>query len=231
MPPARQRAFEAIKTQLLQANRRWLELGPRAFGTLGQIGIASNVDARWCWTKATNGKIKDFPDGGADGGRLLMFSGGAVDAGRVVDPRFGYADELLPDTLPQYMPPTPPVATPAATDNDTNAERDLTEEERHAAIERREAAEAAANEAADLNDTTTTPPDGSSSGSVNAVPTISNLRPDGTPKSAEEMELERGRMALARMREERVRREQEEEERREKERQRRAQQPLESPTL
>lgn len=221
MNPPRQRAFDAMKSLLLQANRRWLELGPRAWGPLGQIGVASNVDARWCWTKATNGQIKDFPDVGADGGRGIMNSAAPVlDAGRVIDPRFGYADAAS-EGLPQYMPPTPPAVANGAGgtpngpigDGDTNA----VDEARHAEIERREAEQAAAAAAEQ---------EGSSGGNAERILTH---HPDGTAKTKEEMDLERGKQALARLREERMRKEQEEEEARKAREQRAAVAPLESP--
>ena len=87
------RAFEAAKSQLLQANRRWITMGPRAFGALGEIGSASSDDARIAWTKATDGKVKTFDDG-TRGGTI------AIDAGRVVGPQ-----RQPNEAPPQYEPP------------------------------------------------------------------------------------------------------------------------------
>jgi hypothetical protein len=81
--------------QLLAANRKWLSLGPRALGALGQAGAASNDDAKWAWTKATDGKITQFrEDAGMDGE--------AIDAGRVVGPGFG---QQMLEGPPEYVGP------------------------------------------------------------------------------------------------------------------------------
>ncbi|BGP13375.1 hypothetical protein JCM10213_005782 [Rhodosporidiobolus nylandii] len=79
------RAFEALKAQLLQVNRKWFAMGALAFGPLGAIGATGgNEDAQWAWTKATDGKVKVFPAG--DGGGAMGWMPGEMDAGRVVEP-------------------------------------------------------------------------------------------------------------------------------------------------
>jgi len=87
------RAFDAAKTQLVSANRKWDTMGPRALGPLGEIGSASSQDAIWAWTKATDGKVKRFDDGTRGGLQ-------AIDAGRVVGPA-----APLQEAPPQYQPP------------------------------------------------------------------------------------------------------------------------------
>ncbi|KAK4703390.1 hypothetical protein P7C70_g2831, partial [Phenoliferia sp. Uapishka_3] len=87
------RAIEAAKAQLIAVNRKWLTLGPRAFGALGEIGSASSDDARIAWTKATDGKVTVFDDGSGRGGI-------AIDAGRVVGPA-----APLQEAPPMYVGP------------------------------------------------------------------------------------------------------------------------------
>ncbi|GAA6049459.1 hypothetical protein JCM3770_007350 [Rhodotorula araucariae] len=78
-------ALDAMKTQLLVVNRKWVAQGAQAFGALGTVGMtAGHVDAIWAWTKATDGKIKSFPDGN----NAAMRYYGEMDAGRVVEPRY-----------------------------------------------------------------------------------------------------------------------------------------------
>lgn len=89
------RALDAAKTALIQANRSWLAMGPRALGPLGEIGSASTPDAVAAWTKATDGKVRSF-----DSGTGANYAGPAIDAGRLVGPRRGEAE-----APPQYEPP------------------------------------------------------------------------------------------------------------------------------
>ncbi|SCV72500.1 BQ2448_4037 [Microbotryum intermedium] len=117
------RAFEAIKTALLVANRNWIKSGPLAFGPLGQIGTASNDVARWAWTKATDGKIRQFSDGSDTNGYGPGFV--EVDAGRVAGPATfrgawtgistGPGLNTLEDGPPGYVPPTPEDERPPTT--------------------------------------------------------------------------------------------------------------------
>ncbi|BGP22261.1 hypothetical protein Rt10032_c07g3262 [Rhodotorula toruloides] len=80
-------AFAAIKTQLMAANRKWLQMGAQAFGPLGAIGATGgHPDAKWAWTKATDGLVKDFPDG--DGSGAMGWVPGELDAGRIIGPEF-----------------------------------------------------------------------------------------------------------------------------------------------
>ncbi|KDE08660.1 hypothetical protein MVLG_01119 [Microbotryum lychnidis-dioicae p1A1 Lamole] len=109
------RAFEAIKTALLLANRNWIHSGPLAFGPLGQIGTASDEVARLAWTKATDGKVKQFSDGSDTNGYGPGFV--EVDAGRVVGPatfrgawngaNAGGGVRSPEDGPPGYVPPSP----------------------------------------------------------------------------------------------------------------------------
>ncbi|GAA5982568.1 hypothetical protein JCM11641_002585 [Rhodosporidiobolus odoratus] len=78
------RAFEAIKSQLIIVNRKWYTQGALAFGPLGAIGATGgNPDAQLAWTKATDGKVKVFPEGAAGG--AMGWQPGEMDAGRIVD--------------------------------------------------------------------------------------------------------------------------------------------------
>ena len=98
-----------MQTALITANRHWISQGPRALGPLGQIGSASTPDAIAAWTKATDGKVKQFDNGQG----AALHHGPAIDAGRLVGPRHGEAPELL-DAPPMYEPPPEPVANPEA---------------------------------------------------------------------------------------------------------------------
>ncbi|GAA6000549.1 hypothetical protein JCM10207_004545 [Rhodosporidiobolus poonsookiae] len=98
------RAFDAMKTQIIAVNRKWHTMGPLAFGPLGAIGATGgNADAQLAWKKATDGKVKTFPDG--DGGAAMgWMPGGAgeMDAGRIVEPN--YVDSADPgDPLQALM--------------------------------------------------------------------------------------------------------------------------------
>ncbi|ORY90639.1 hypothetical protein BCR35DRAFT_349591 [Leucosporidium creatinivorum] len=197
----RGRAFDAIKTQLLQANRNWLAQGPLAFGPLGQVGAASNDDARSAWTKATDGKVKVFreDDGPGFGGPAVQ----AIDAGRIVGPGYG---NLMLEGPPEYVPPAEPIVVPAAAAHAVSAEaRDSSH---------------SPSPLHPSSDTTTTPP-------PTEEPSTSTIRADGTAKTQEEIDLEAGRAILARLRQERIAKEAEEQERLKRERER----PLESPAI
>lgn len=80
----------------MAVNRKWLALGPRAFGALGEIGSASSPDAREAWTKATDGKVTVFDDGAR--------AGVAIDAGRVLGPvRDGPLGGIEREVPPVYV--------------------------------------------------------------------------------------------------------------------------------
>ncbi|GAA5831066.1 hypothetical protein JCM11251_005132 [Rhodosporidiobolus azoricus] len=99
------RAFEAIKKQVLEVNKRWFSMGALAFGPLGAIGATGgDADAKFAWTKATDGKIKVFPDG--DGGAAAMgWMPGEMDAGRVVDASYQDTADPLASLDPNFAPP------------------------------------------------------------------------------------------------------------------------------
>ncbi|BGP45435.1 hypothetical protein JCM10450v2_001253 [Rhodotorula kratochvilovae] len=100
-------ALDAMKTQLLVVNRKWVAQGAQAFGALGTVGMTGgHVDAIWAWTKATDGKIKSFPDGS----NAAMRYYGEMDAGRVVEPTFvDSADPLAGDALTLGVAAPPPL--------------------------------------------------------------------------------------------------------------------------
>ncbi|GAA6043047.1 hypothetical protein JCM8097_005131 [Rhodosporidiobolus ruineniae] len=107
--PTTVRAFDAMKAQLVAVNRKWFSHGAQAFGPLGAIGATGgNADAKLAWTKATDGKVKVFPDG--DGGGAMGWMPGEMDAGRVIDPTtYDTADPLasLPRGGAAAVPPPP----------------------------------------------------------------------------------------------------------------------------
>lgn len=70
------RAFDAARSQLTVASRKYLRLQTLAFGSLGTIGSAVHPCAIEAWIKATNGKVTKFDDGS----NALQ----AIDAGRVL---------------------------------------------------------------------------------------------------------------------------------------------------
>ncbi|KAM0792813.1 hypothetical protein ACM66B_002579 [Microbotryomycetes sp. NB124-2] len=196
----RGRAFEAMKVQLHQVSKRWLAEGPYALGPLGQVGAASTIDARWAWTKATDGKVKEFPTEQrvveVDAGRLQpaawglsgyppdMSSGGGGGGGEGRDSQ--------PQTpmyeLPQYQPPSEPSNQPGS-----DAQQ----------LDQARAAEAARTSA---NSNGHQPPG-------EADESDKFQRPDGTPMTPEEVEIEKGRRRLAKLREQREQAERERDER------------------
>ncbi|KAK4056270.1 hypothetical protein OIO90_002713 [Microbotryomycetes sp. JL221] len=196
---ARGRAFEAMKTQLYQVNKRWLQEGPYALGPLGQIGFASTIDSKWAWTKATDGKVKDFPSEPLPGGN----GGVEIDAGRLQPAAWGLnANDFRgaegargtgtgldsePQTpafeLPQYQPPTEPIPGVSTGTTTSNGNGDVTTTARI------------------------------SSEQQNAEEGQKWLRPDGTAMTPEEIEIEKGRQRLAKLREQREQAEREREQR------------------
>ncbi|GAA5884919.1 hypothetical protein JCM6882_007152 [Rhodosporidiobolus microsporus] len=100
------RAFEAIRRQLLEVNKRWFSMGALAFGPLGAIGATGgDPDAKFAWTKATDGKVKVFPDG--DGAAAMGWMPGEMDAGRVIDPAFQDTADPLESLQRNYAAPPP----------------------------------------------------------------------------------------------------------------------------
>ncbi|KAK4049449.1 hypothetical protein OIV83_004182 [Microbotryomycetes sp. JL201] len=184
----RGRAFEAMKVQLAQVSRRWMAEGPYALGPLGQIGAASTIDARWAWTKATDGKVKEFPteqrvNVEVDAGRLQPAAWGLSGYPSDMDGGGGTGDSQ-PQTpafeLPQYQPPSESNQTEAQQVEQARADAALAPSNGHQT-------------------------DDADPGKF--------LRPDGTPMSPEEVEIEKGRRRLAKLREQREQAEREREER------------------
>ncbi|GAA5857401.1 hypothetical protein JCM8547_002261 [Rhodosporidiobolus lusitaniae] len=104
--PSIKPAFEAIKTAMMAVNRQWFAKGPLAFGPLGQVGATGGDSAaQLAWTKATDGKVKVFPDG--NGAGAWGWGAGEMDAGRVIEPIFqDSADPLgTGNAPPMYEPP------------------------------------------------------------------------------------------------------------------------------
>lgn len=166
-----------MKSQLLNVNKRWLSQGVAAWGQLGYIGAASNLDARWAWTKATDGKVKEFPKEATvevDAGRIQPAQWGGIGG---VGLGMGGNEPQTPgvDDLPEYAPP-PPGESANQDDETRRADSSTPDSQTQAQDNERR-----------------------------------YTRPDGTPMSPEEIEIERGRERLARLREERERVERERE--------------------
>lgn len=104
-------ALDAMKQQLLAVNRKWVTMGAQAFGALGQIGMtAGHLDARWCWTKATDGKVEFSTSNSAAMQYYGDMGGGAgIDAGRVVEPAFVDSADPLAALAPASGAAPPPL--------------------------------------------------------------------------------------------------------------------------
>ncbi|GAA5908880.1 uncharacterized protein JCM6883_004200 [Sporobolomyces salmoneus] len=144
-----ERAFEAMRIQLLSVNKRWIKgEGVNSFGSLGTIGATGGSPlAIEAWRKATDNKIKEFPIsdpdefpeyhghcGGHEGGRPAPHMGTTVqlDAGRVIEPSFSdTADPTSWNDLESAPPPgygDPPATEPPTTAT-TTAERTTREQD------------------------------------------------------------------------------------------------------